>query len=84
MAKPRIVEDEYGEQWAVYSDDPVDSLLNRFNSLPNVRVVLPRGTIISGEVTEEKFHTVDVYHPNLESVILRNQRLIDCINYLRG
>ena len=83
MAKPKVIEDQYGESWAVYQGDPASGLISQFNSLPLELVVLPRDTIITGELPSAPPEPLDIdFRTALVSVIIRLQRQHDCVQYL--
>ena len=85
-SKPVFCTDELGQRWVVYDADPawpsVRALWNR-----GVReVVLPRQTLITGEVvavaTPQDLSKYPVDNPAVATLLRRQVRLRDCTWYL--
>ena len=87
--KPVDVEDQYGDSWIVYDEDPAWELVKPLvNKLGLTWIVLPRESLLTGVVEDVQpplFDNLPMPMPDsIKRVVLRNHRLYDCVTYLKG
>ncbi len=83
---PVEVFDEYSERWIVFEDDPAAEMLKKLTKLGLELIVLPRETLVTGQLTEVakpmSFKGLPLTD-SLKNVIIRAHRLYDCVQYLK-
>ena len=84
MTKPTEISDNHGWPWLVYQGDPAYQYVQRLLKNHVLQVVLPRHTILTGELVSVKVPTIQPSDltPETIPVILRLVRCNDCTQFL--
>lgn len=84
MSKPITIYDEYAAPWLVYEEDPAGPLVKTLAKLNLTLIVLPRESIITGELRDVAPPTFpDSLPDSLDKVVIHQTRLYDCVQHLQ-
>ena len=84
--KPLRVSDAQGQRWLIFPGDPAWEGARKLHLAGVVEIVLPRGFIMYGNLTEvtlpARLEEWDMSNPALATLLRRYVRLSDCTAFL--